>query len=140
MNLTREELRRVATGRYWKQNRRSVLIGFLIIANLIALAILGLYITGNFPYKAPATATIKTYTLNEDIVTVSNGRVVLNGSEMQLVSESTVTPKAKPNYVNKLIIYSIILLFTYFLYCSYKAKISGKNLVEEWISKEKSSG
>ena len=139
MDLTQNELRRVAVVRYWKQNRRSVLVGFLVIVNLIAFCLLGLYVTGNFPYKAPITAVIKTYELNEDIVSVSDGRVVLNGSEMQLVSESTVTPEAKPNYTNMLLVCSLGAITLYYLYHAYRAKTFGRNLVEGWISKEKFS-
>lgn len=131
MDLTTRELQKVAISRYWKGKSKSILLGLLVIVNIIGLGLLGLYLTGNFPVKEDPLE----YSLNGFSVTVTSKAVLLNGQEMQLVER-----ERERNYMVVFYGISLVLLLGYALHHLRRAQVFGGDLLEESISKEKSSG
>lgn len=131
MDLTPKELENIATSRYWKEKGRSILIGFLIVANIIALFLLSLHFVGIFPPEISPTE----YSLNGTMVTMTGGNVYLNGEEMQRDSDSSL-----PLGLIPIVLLPVALLGGYAVYHANKAKKFGRDLLEESITKEKASG
>lgn len=131
MNLTPKELEGVAVSRYWKERARSIKIGFLIVANIIALFILALFLVGAFPPEIPPTE----YSLNGTTVTMTGGSVYLDGEEMQRDSDVGL-----PLVIIPVVLLPVALFGGYAIYHANKAKKFGRDLLEESITKEKASG
>ena len=144
-DFTQEELNKIAAGRYWKQKRNRILIELLVIVNLCGFALLGLYVTGNFPAK-PSDEIYRVS--SNQVVTRDTIEVILRDNllrDNQLFINGVEMTKQKPE--PKGIDYQRIaftamgaLMIGYSLYHLSKAKKFGNELMESWVQSEKVSG
>lgn len=137
MELTREEMERIARGRAIKKYQKWIYIALLILIQWVIIGTVIAYLTPS------AEAPAQTYTYNNSTVEIQGGSVYLNDNLMTLDNGNTTAPNRYSSLINEknlTYVLPVILFLITMILIGIKSSNDAKDTIQQWITEGKKNG